>query len=41
MAPAASAADAAIQRKIHGSGTTLLMILNEEMEDIMKIGKSL
>ena len=41
VAPAASAADAAIQRKIHGSGTTLLMILNEEMEDIMKIGKSL
>ena len=41
LAPAASATDAAIQRKIHGSGTTSLMILSEEMEDIMKIGKSL
>ena len=34
---AASAIDAAIQRKIHGSGTTTLMISNKEMNDIMKI----
>ena len=34
-----SAPDAAIQ--IHGSGTTALIILNEEMEDIMKIVKLL
>ena len=31
-----SAADAAIQKKIYGSGTTALIISNEEMEDIMK-----
>ena len=36
-----SAADAAIQKKIHGSGTTVLIISNEEMENIMKIVKSL
>ena len=36
-----SAADAAIQNKIYGSGTTALIISNEEMEDIMKIVKSL
>ena len=36
-----SPADAAIQKKTHGSGTTTLIILNEEMEDIMKIVKSL
>ena len=44
-----SAADAAIQKKIHGSDhpsnlasrTTALVILNEEMEDIMKIINSL
>ena len=36
-----SAADAAIQKKIYGSGTTALVISNEEMEDIMKIVKSL
>ena len=34
------ATDAAIQRKIYGSGTTALIISNEEMEDIMKIVKS-
>ena len=33
--------DAAIQKKIYGSGTTALIISNEEMEDIMKIVKSL
>ena len=36
-----SAADAAIQKKIHGSGTTVLIISNEEMENIMKIVKLL
>ena len=33
---AASAIDAGIQKKIHGSGTTTLMISNEKMNDIMK-----
>ena len=36
-----STADAAIQKKIYGSGSAALIILNEEMEDIMKIVKSL
>ena len=36
-----SAAVKAIQKKICGSGTTALIISNEEMEDIMKIVKSL
>ena len=36
-----SAADAAIQKKIHVSGSTALIISNEEMEVIMKIVKSL
>ena len=35
------AADAAIQKKIYESLTTALIISNEEMEDIMKIGKLL
>ena len=33
---AASAIDAGIQMKIHGSGTTTLIISNEEMNNIMK-----
>ena len=37
----ASATDADIQDKIFGSGTTKLIISNEEMNDIMKIVKSL
>ena len=37
---AASATDAAIQ-KILGSGTTTVIISNEEMEDVMKIVKSI
>ena len=37
----ASAADAAIQREIYGSETTTLMISNEEIQDIMKIVKSI
>ena len=36
-----SAADAAIQKKVYGSDTTALIISNEEMEDIMKIVKSI
>ena len=35
-----SAADAAIQKNIYGSGTAVLITLNEETEDIMKIVKS-
>ena len=38
---AASAIDAGIQKKIHGSGTTILIICNEEMNDIMKITQAL
>ena len=39
---AASAIDAGIQKKIHGSGTTILIIiLNEEMNDILKIVQAL
>ena len=34
---AASAIDAGSQKKMHGSGTTTLITLNEEMDDIMKI----
>ena len=37
---AASAIDAGIQKKIHGSGTTT-MFSNEEMNDIMKIVQAL
>ena len=36
-----SAADAAIQKNIYESGTTALIISNEEIEYIMKIDKSL
>ena len=36
-----SATDAAIQKKISGSGMTALIISNKEMIDIMKIVKSL
>ena len=38
---AASTIDAGIQNKIHGSGTTTLIISNEEMNDIMKILQAL
>ena len=34
---AASAIDAGIQKKAHGSGTATLIISNEEMNEIMKI----
>ena len=33
---AASAIDAGIQKKTHGSGTAILIISNEEINDIMK-----
>ena len=35
------AIDAGIPKKIHGSGTTTLIISNEEMNDIMKIVQAL
>ena len=38
---AASAADAAIHKKMFGSSMTTLIISNEEMNDIIKIIKSL
>ena len=38
---AASTINAGIQKKIHGSGTTTLIISNEEMNYIMKIIQSL
>ena len=38
---AASAIDAGIQKKIHGSGTATLIISKEEMNDIMKIVQAL
>ena len=40
-AVAASAVDARIYKKILGSGTTTLIISNDEMEDIIKIVQSL
>ena len=38
---ATSAIDPGIQKKIHGSGTTTLIISNKEMNDIMKIVQTL
>ena len=38
---AASAIDGAIQKKMHGSRTTTLIISNEEINDIMKIVQAL
>ena len=38
---AVSAIDSGIQIKIHGSGTTTLIISNEEMNDVMKIVQAL
>ena len=38
---AASAIYAGIQKKMHGSGTTTLIISNKEMNDIMKIVEAL
>ena len=41
LTAAASAADAGIHKKILGSGNTTLIISNDEIEDIIKIVKSL
>ena len=41
IAAAASAIEAGIQKKIHGSGTKSLIISNEEMNNIMKIIQAL
>ena len=41
LTAAESAADAGIHKKLLGSGTTTLIIPNDEMEDIMRIAKSL
>ena len=41
LSSAMSAVGAGIHKKIYGSGTTALIISNEEIEDIMKISKSL
>ena len=41
LTTAASATDATIHKKISGSGHTTLMISNEELNNIMKIVKSL
>ena len=38
---AASAIDAGIQKKLHGSGTTTFIISNKEMNDIMKVVQAL
>ena len=41
LTAAASATDAAIHKKMFGSGNITIIISNEEMNDIMKIIKSL
>ena len=41
LSAAMSATDAAIQKKLRGSGITTSIISNEEMEDIIKVVKSL
>ena len=41
LTAAASAANSGIQKKLLGSGTTTSIILNEEMNDIMKIVQDL
>ena len=41
IAVIALAIDAWIQKKIHGSGTTTLVISNEEINDILKIAQAL
>ena len=38
---AASAIDTGIQKKVHSSGTTTLIISNKEMNDVMKIVQTL
>ena len=41
LTAASSAIDAGVQKKIYGSGTTTLVISNEEMNGIMKIFQTL
>ena len=41
LTAASSAINAGVQKKIYGSGTTTLVILSEEMNDIMKIVQAL
>ena len=41
LTTAASATDAAIHKRMFGSGTATLIVSNEEISDIMKIVKSL
>ena len=41
LTTAASATDAAIQKKISGSCTTTLVFLNEDLNDVMKTAKPL
>ena len=41
LTAASSAKDAGVQKKIYGSGTTTLVISNEEMNDIMKTVQAL
>ena len=41
LTTAASATDAAIHKKMFGSGFTTLIISNEEMEDIVRMAKSI
>ena len=41
LTTATSATDETTQKKIYGSGATALIILNKEIDDIMKIVKSL
>ena len=41
LTAASSAIDTIVQKKIYGSGTTTLIISNEEMNDIMKIVQAL
>ena len=41
LTAAMSAINIGIQKKMHGSGTTTLIISNEEMNDIMKIVQAL
>ena len=41
LTAAMSAIDAGIQKKMHGFRTTTLIISNEELKDIMKIGQAL
>ena len=41
LAAASSAIDAGIQKKIYGSGSKTLLISNDDIQDVLKIVKSL